>query len=240
MKQSVILIVEGKVFIVANKIHTPEIYYDEVYFAKQREAGKFGAKLEMAKFTNFVSKNSCIIDFGCGGGYLLASFDVEQKIGVEINEIARSECTKLGIQAVPTIDDLPDEFGDLVISNHALEHVRCPFDVLVRLQRKLQTRATVVFVVPHQTVNQKWAADDFNMHLYTWNPLTLGNLFEAAGYRVVDVEVIRHFWLPDRLGLRQIVTFGTAGRWVFDRMCTINAVLHGRYQLRITAEYLRS
>jgi hypothetical protein len=42
----------------------------------------------------------------------------------------------------------------------------------------------------------RYRTDDINHHLFTWTPLTLGNLFTEAGFDVSSVEVIRLAWPP--------------------------------------------
>lgn len=194
-------------------------YYDEAYFASQRAAGEFGGKAELYKFQPFIHEDDSVVDFGCGGGYLLANLKAGRKLGIEINESARNAAKRLGIETVARSQDVPDEIADVIISNHALEHVAGPFDALVGLRAKLKPGGRAVFVVPHQGPRQGYLEDDPHMHLYTWNPTTLGNLFKAAGYRVEQVDVLRHKWPPRYLQLRKLL--GQAG---FDLLCRLRAV----------------
>ena len=205
-------------------------HYDAAYFARQRRTGEFGASFNLKWFQTFVRPADQVIDFGCGGGYLLNALDCGGKIGVEINETARAEADRLGLQTCVTVDELPDASADVVISNHALEHAFAPYHILVSLKDKVKPGGVLVFVVPHQGPHERYRQNDPNQHLYTWNPMTLGNLFAAAGYQVRQVETIRCQWPPHYARIQ-----ATVGKALFVKLCTLYALLRNDYQLRIVA-----
>lgn len=55
--------------------------YKKDYFDWQKEIEKIGGKLNMFKFENEVKETDVLLDFGCGGGYLLDNFKNSKKIG---------------------------------------------------------------------------------------------------------------------------------------------------------------
>ena len=63
------------------------------------------------KFEEHINSNDIVLDFGCGGGYLLNNFEniirkgFENIIrkGFEINEYAWGECKKNGVQILKKI-----------------------------------------------------------------------------------------------------------------------------------------
>jgi len=118
-----------------------------------------------------------------------------------------------------------------VISNHALEHVDCPLETLVDLLPKIKRNGHVVFVVPHEGPRNKWQPNDINQHLYTWNPMTLGNLFSKAGFRICSVDTIRHKWPRNYLRLYKYL-----GGPLFHFLCRIEAYRTRNFQIRIVAE----
>ena len=67
-----------------------------------------------------------ILDFGCGGGFLLSNLVCDNKIGIEINEIARLHCISQGINCYNNIDLIDDNSIDVIISSHCLEHTLSP------------------------------------------------------------------------------------------------------------------
>lgn len=70
-------------------------HYDEKYFSWQKKIGHFGGQANKIKFEKLIKKNAKVLDFGCGGGYLLSSFENVEKYGVEINQIAVKEAEKM-------------------------------------------------------------------------------------------------------------------------------------------------
>lgn len=46
-------------------------HYDAEYFNWQKNIGAFGGWANSFKFKNSISKSDTVIDFGCGGGFLL-------------------------------------------------------------------------------------------------------------------------------------------------------------------------
>jgi SAM-dependent methyltransferase len=206
--------------------------YDEAYFAWQKSLGQIGAKVNLFLFAPYISARDTVIDFGCGGGYLLKEMELlcAQVTGVEINPSGRDEAARMGINTVAEVFDLPDGAADVLVSNHALEHVVNPYDTLVALKNKVKLDGKAIFVVPHQTCDEKFRKGDRNQHLYTWNPMTFGNLFVAAGFEVEKVDVIRHRWIPN-----YSFWYHQFSEKQFRRLSTIYAYLTGNYQVRIVA-----
>lgn len=47
-------------------------HYNEDYFNWQKNIGLFGGWANSTKFEQYITKEDDVLDFGCGGGYLLA------------------------------------------------------------------------------------------------------------------------------------------------------------------------
>ncbi len=169
-------------------------YYDQAYFNYQREQGQFAAKAMFQFFQPYIKSSDALLDFGCGGGFLLNELKANDKIGIEINPAARKYAEdELDIATVTGITDVKDNWADIIISSHALEHTHAPLNILLELKPKLKEGGLIVFIVPHET-KYKYHPDDINMHLYTWSEMNLGNLFKQAGYKVLESrELIYRF-----------------------------------------------
>jgi SAM-dependent methyltransferase len=171
----------------------------EKYFAYQHQGGLLRGKLNArTKFARFVRPEQTVLDFGCGGGTLLASLTCARKLGVEINPVARAEAASNGIEVFEALAAVPDGVVDLAVSNHALEHVFSPLDALRTLRPKLKATGQLVLVVPIDDWREQpdFDASDIDHHLYTWTPRLLGNLLSEAGFRVKEISVLTHAWFP--------------------------------------------
>ena len=129
---------------------TVEAHYDADYFEWQSDLGMLGGQLNADKFSAYIEPEDAILDFGCGGGFLLASLGAAKKLGVEINDVARASAGKLGIETVKTLSAAPDNYFDVVISHHALEHTEAPLAIVRELRNKLKPGGTIVVVVPSE------------------------------------------------------------------------------------------
>jgi SAM-dependent methyltransferase len=194
-----------------------EAYYDEAYYQWQEGQGKFAGNVNYLHFQPFIKPTDRVIDFGCGGGFILNNIRCGEKMGVEINDTARKRANEHGFPVVKTIAELPDAWADVLMSNSVLEHVTNPYEALKELHAKLKPGGRVVFMIPHE-VAYSYFPKDVNQHLYTWSPMCAGNLFTAAGYQVQSVRSVHFAWPP---GYRKVesVLNSLAGKTAFFRFC---------------------
>lgn len=175
-------------------------YYDAVYFDWQKNIGAFGGWANSYKFKDSVSQNDTVIDFGCGGGFLLKSLECNERIGIEPNPSAAESVKKLGIQHFTSPNDVVSNLGeciaDVIVSNNALEHTLNPLQELKNLKPLLKIGGTIHFVVPCDSIKYQYNPKDINYHLFSWSPQNLGNLFNEAGYSVEYVRPYIHKWPP--------------------------------------------
>jgi SAM-dependent methyltransferase len=173
-----------------------------------------------------------VVDFGCGGGALLAALPAARKIGIEPNAIAAALAVSRGIYVVPMSDDIEDSSVDLAISNHALEHVLHPVAELQQLRRILKVGAHLVIIVPVDDwrAQKSGRVDDPSHHLYTWTPLLLGNLLSAAGFAIERVELIHRAWPPAHQFLWRNLPPSA-----FDLLAAVAARVQRRRQIRAVA-----
>ena len=168
----------------------------KLYFQRQSSAGVLAAEFNKFIFAPHVSQQDDVLEFGCGGGYLLYTLGAKSKIGVDINPAARAQAARLGITTYGTLDELGDRTFSKIVTSHALEHVPNPYEALVRLKSFLRPGGKLLWLSPmddwrlkHQ---RRWRADDPDMHLYAWTPLLIGNLLKTAGYVPEAVSILRH------------------------------------------------
>jgi SAM-dependent methyltransferase len=206
-------------------------HYDRNYFTWQAKYGLLTGELNAQKFQEYVPETAAILDFGSGGGFLLEALRAGSKIGVEINEVAAGEARRRGIATVTDLDEVADGSIDVVVSNHALEHVPNPIDIARKLRAKLRPTGLAVVVVPCERYDMAYHRDDIDRHLYTWSPLNLGNLFDAAGFEIVEVRRYAHRWLPRIDRIDRIF-----GRRITNALCVLHAHLRPKMtQVRLVA-----
>ena len=211
---------------------TSSAHYDRNYFAWQTPIGEFGGWANQSKFTPYILETDDVLDFGCGGGYLIANLRCRSHLGVEVNPAAYAVAKANGIQIYARTEDVPDQSCDIVISNNALEHTLDPLRELQRLRHKIRNGGRLVFVVPCESISNAYRPNDRNHHLYSWSPMCIWNLFSEAGYRVVESKPYIHKWPP---GYRAIARLG--GRFLFDLACrNYGRIERSWFQVRIIAE----
>jgi len=178
----------------------------EAYFQWQKTIGTLGADYNEFIFKPYVSGNDDVLEFGCGGGYLLQKLDARMKVGIDVNPAARAEAATLGLQVYESLDEIGDQRFSRVVTSHALEHVPNPHQELVRLRRFLKADGLLLWLSPMDDWRKKnqrlWKPNDNDMHLYAWTPLLIGNLLDAAGYKPQSVSIITHAFPPFAIGER--------------------------------------
>jgi len=202
-------------------------HYDDSYFKRQLDIGRFGAWANQSKFSAHIKPTDTVLDFGCGSGLLLKGLNCARRIGVEINPAAAAFARDGGVEVHDSVDAIPDNCADVVISNHALEHTLRPLDELKALRRKLRPGGRIVIVVPCDSFACHYEPGDVNHHLYSWSPMNLGNLLTEAGFKVEESKLYVHRWPPKWRLFKEVFM---RNRWLFEITCRIA----GRFRMRWT------
>jgi SAM-dependent methyltransferase len=204
----------------------------EDYFAYQNRLAADGAKLNARKFHSFIPKEASVLDFGCGGGWLLRELECGKKTGVELNEAAHDVCARNGIKVHKSLDDVPAGAFDIIVSHHCLEHVPYPIQALRDMHAKLKDGGRLVLVLPVDDwrVQRDFTASDIDHHLQTWTPRLIANTLAEAGFRVERVDILTHAWFPGAVKLAKIVPPA-----LLDLLCFCMSVVKRRRQLRAVA-----
>lgn len=170
------------------------------YFDWQGRQGEATAIYNKHIWQSYITRQDDVLDFGCGGGFLLHKLDARRKIGVEINPYARACAQAQAIETYESLDEVKGLF-DKVISSHALEHVPHPWEAITEMRSRLRgAESRLILLLPlddwRSSSQRRYQPSDVNMHLYAWTPQTLGNLLASCDLRVVEVRVIQHAWPP--------------------------------------------
>ena len=209
-------------------------HYDDKYFDWQKSMGKFGGWANKSKFSAFIFKEDEVLDFGCGGGYLLKNIECKKKIGVEINSSAAEIAKDNGLEVYRFLDDVPDNSVDKILSDNALEHTYYPLEELKKMYKKLRTNGKIIIVVPCENISYKYKPNDVNQHLYSWSPMCIGNLLTLAGFSVISSKPYIHKWPPYYDIIARI-----GGRKLFDLTCRFYGRINRKwFQVKVIAEKL--
>jgi len=202
----------------------------EEYFAYQNKSRRFGGELNAEKFRPFIRPGDKVLDYGCGGGWLLMNLNCAAKVGVDPNPAARAQCCQNKIEVYTDLSEVDGCF-DRIITHHCLEHVPSPIESLKALRDKLTESGLIIVVVPiDDWRNQLTIDENIDNHLHTWTPKLLANILREAGYRPLHIDVLTHAWPPfwDVL-YRKLPTR------VFHVLCRVHSVVVKRRQLLAVA-----
>ena len=169
--------------------------YNQKYFNWYKKIGEYGAIFNKSKFSKYIQKSDSVLDFGCGGGYLLDSLDCKSKYGVEINEVAINEARKK-FEIFKSSEDLPEEKFDVIISNQTFQHCENPRKELLNLFKSLKKNGKIIIYVTCAGPKLKYDQNDINFQLYSWSPMNLGHLLKSCNYEIVETKSIYHRWPP--------------------------------------------
>jgi 2-polyprenyl-3-methyl-5-hydroxy-6-metoxy-1,4-benzoquinol methylase len=179
--------------------------YQADYFAWQSQVGRFGAKANLFKFQKYVKPDYKVLDYGCGGGFLLSELVCERRVGLDINPVIEAPN---GVEIYRQYSILKDlvgsSFFDVVITNHALEHVENPSQALIECFDLLKPGGTIIVVVPSETHWVRYRTNDINKHIVTFAPINLGNLLALTGFDVLSVKRLFHKWPPKHLVIAKL------------------------------------
>lgn len=201
-------------------------------------AGRRAASIQESRaalFRDVVRPDAIVLDFGCGTGGVLRVLNAKRRLGIEINEPAAAESAQWLDEVHDTLGKVADATIDVVISFHALEHVDAPAEVIREVYRVLCPGGVVKIFVPCEMPlllpsHRKWGADDIDMHLFSWTPLTLGNLVHISGFQNITAEMIPY---SDGGKLGSFFTSGTKGRrWA----SLLKSLRTGRFHTCVTAQ----
>ena len=109
--------------------------YNKEYFEYQKRIGSKNKNIAY-RFNKYINLDSVVLDFGCGGGYLLDLFNCKSKIGIDINEEALIYAKNKGISTYSSIEYVEDESIDVVVSNSVLGHLSNPYETLMEIKKK--------------------------------------------------------------------------------------------------------
>ncbi len=209
-----------------NKVSHYQGEKGEEYFTWQNSGKEFAAKIFQHKFHSYIKPTDIVVDFGCGGGQLLKALACSQRIGIEVNPIAREFTNNSGIICYESLEYLNDNSIDVIISHHALEHVEFPIGVLRQMTQKLKLNGTLVLCVPidNWRLQNKYDPKDPNHHLHTWTTQLLGNTLFEAGFEDIKISYHVRSWTKRWT----VFLYGRFPFWFFNFVSYCHGIITGK------------
>jgi SAM-dependent methyltransferase len=179
--------------------------------------------LDARRIRRLLSRNSSILDVGCGNGAaLLAMRDLgfTRLAGLEIDATAaqRARESDLDVRCGELLDaDFADETFDLIRMGHVIEHVLDPMATLRRAYRLLKPGGILMGETPNtdcldwKIFKQYWGPLHLPRHIFVFNDRNLRQALEQSGFvdaqmsyglRTVGWSAGVQNLLADRAGLR--------------------------------------
>ncbi len=143
----------------------------------------------LAKTRRWLKPDDRVFEYGLGSGTNLMLLSVQERAGYDISEHARILAAQTGVSVYDSIDVIPRRHWTVVICHHVLEHVSAPLATLSLLRELLVPGGRLILTVPLEGHQRELIAKsrDRDHHLYCWNPTTLRNLVECAGFSVHSI-----------------------------------------------------
>ena len=140
-----------------------------------------------------------ILDVGCGSGDFLVKFRQRGMncFGVETDsaavEKAKARGLKVSLGALESAE-FEDDYFDIIVVHHVLEHTRDPRATLGEIKRILKPSGTLVVAVPNTEslcfwiFRSYWSQLDVPRHLYSFSKSTLSSYLRAVGFKIKKVN----------------------------------------------------
>lgn len=198
-----------------------EEYYSQYYRDKERLLSSAQGLIE--KISKYVSNKIRMLEIGAGLGYTLkiARDKGWEVFGTEISPFAvRYAKEQLGIKMFSgSLEEakFPEEFFDLVIMTHVLEHLPDPSKTLEQIFHILKNSGTLYVIVPNIAsfkawINkEKWRGLMPGCHLYHFCPRTLKKTVIKAGFRVIHIDTTQDIITAEDISKTGITSFSFLG-----------------------------
>lgn len=151
------------------------------------------------KIDSYFPNRGRILEVGSGRGTLL--YEMAEKgwtaMGTEYSEnLAEEVKNAIGVRVYPTPElkdcGFPDNYFDVVLCYHVLEHLPDPIDTLGEIHRIIQPNGLLVAAVPNiggftaRLTNNRWFGIDVPRHLFHFTPKTLDRALTQNGFEIIS------------------------------------------------------
>ena len=158
-------------------IFHPDLIKDNGYYFLR-------SKLAFIRYFNELDKDKRILEYGVGLGQNIYLF--KDRFGYDVSKFALDFIEKKGYRVFSTIEEIPENYFDIILCCHVLEHLENPFDTIVTLKSKLKTTGKLILVLPKEFHGKAAIEMSPEQHLYCWNFRNINNLLIHSGLKVIS------------------------------------------------------
>jgi len=162
---------------------------------------------ELRWLKKYIPSGSYILDIGCGDGIFIKICNrhgyfaegVEKTKGSRTIAFGETKIYELDVEE----DGLPDKLYDCITMFHALEHLKRPVDVLIKIKDILKKDGKIVVQVPNLDSWQfkffrgKWFHLFMPFHRYHFTTEALMKILRKAGYEILSIRYFSNRWNPE-------------------------------------------
>ena len=218
-------------------------YYNSKYFIDNPNLGRMISNKESyllrsitAKrryFKNVDIKGKTILDFGCGIGQNTANIcNIAKVDGYDVSHFAQEWCrknTKLNV-----VNKLKDNYYNIILCSHVLEHLTNPYDIVLMLKRKLKSNGVLIIILPQEFNKNVPLEFDSDRHLYTWNFQSINNLLMYCGFEIISNDMFYCY------GFTRFIPLSKFGYRFYYTAVSLFGWMRKSGELRIVAKNSRS
>lgn len=199
-----------------SKKDTFEQYYTQLY---SEETFPKNDRLRITRFqkiSSLIKRNSCVLDYGGGDGFLEKFLDTSIKYCIIDLAETHKQSLRNGNKILKFSGDgkisVEDEFFDVVVMSEVIEHIPNVYDVLIEIKRILKKDGKLILTTPNaynvyyifrSCLGKHLDPSGEHLYLFDWSHLT--NLLNFAGFSVVDVNTF--FFLPGKFYSSYLLLF---------------------------------
>ena len=183
---------------------------DDFYKVTEYNKSNFERECDLNRRFNKYGKfviNKKMVDFGCGTGDFLkkVSSKCEFACGVELSSGFRNKLINEKINCVENLKELEDDFFDIFVAFHVIEHLSNPLVILSEIRQKIKSGGQVLIEVPHANDFLLSSSEEFkqftlwSQHLVLHTRESLRRVLEYSGFKNIQIEGVQRYPLSNHL-----------------------------------------
>ena len=137
------------------------------------------------------NQNKKVLEFGCGVGQNLRF--IKHKFGYDINKMLYPLLKSQGITTYDSLDEIPNDYFDVILMCMVLEHLPNPFETLKILKTKLKKNGVIKIVLPQLDYSLEGRGGlnhSTDGHTFGWTFYEINYLLNLADFEVLKNKTI--------------------------------------------------